>query len=332
MTEAQVTSDPQRARRVLALTALLFVALQLAVGLVLDGAPLHVRFHEASTALDTVRALGPNPDVLVFGSSRFKALLHPGQVEARLRETLGADAPRVTSLAFNGGDLVGSDILFGRVVDAGVHPKLAIIELTPEWVRFPVPFLNGQLLRAFTWRDVAEWLPELARGTRTTLACARLFPIYCYRNELLTWMVGTSPPYLAAPVSENAPPPRAKLDDPKHGAHRWTRRMRGYRVSPRALSLIDRILDRCSAAQIECVFVESPVTSTHRELLEGHIDDSFRAALATVQARRTVEFLDFSDRIPDDGFRDSSHGNRLGGERFSAIVADEVIAPRWRAR
>lgn len=324
-------SNPPRARTILASTVLVFVAAQLAVGLALDRAPLPVRFHEAQQGLDRLRARGDSPDVAIFGSSRTNALTDPHRVEARLRETLGGRAPNVTLVGFNGGDLVASDIMLDKVLAAGMHPKLVVIELTPEWMRFPVPFLNGQLLRAFTWRDVAHWLPELARGTRTTTLCARLFPVYCYRTELLVWLTGTQPPYLTAPV-KGGEKKVTRPDDPQHGAHRWARRMRNYRVSPRAVAVLERVLDRCRAERIECVFIEPPISTTHQEMLAGHIADTFAAEIARIRAERSFEFLDFSTRLPDAGFHDSTHGNRWGEERFSEIVADEVIAPRWRAR
>jgi hypothetical protein len=325
------TPDPSRAKRVLALAALFFLAVQLAVGLALDHAPLRVRFREADEALERARAAGPNPDVLLFGSSRFKALILSDAVGARLRERLGDAAPRVTSLAFNGGDIIGTDILFAHVLAQGTRPRIALIELAPEWLRYPVPFINGQLLRAFTWRDVGEWLPELLLGTKRTLLCARLFPVYCYRNELLTWTIGRSPPYLAAPVAPSRAA-RKKRDDPQHGANRWARRMRDYSVSERAVAVLERILGRCREAEIECVLIEPPISSAHRAILAGDPDREFRAALARMQAEHAFPFADFSDRLPDDGFHDSTHGSRSGGERFSAIVADEVIEPRWRAR
>jgi hypothetical protein len=326
---AVITSEPGRARRILALATVLFIAGNLLVGLALDRAPLRVRFREAADALARLNKAGPTPDVVVFGSSRFKALLLPDKVEARLNETLGDRAPHVTSLTFNGGDLVGTDILLDHVLAQGTRPRMAIVELTPEWVRLPVPFLNGQLLRAFTWRDVWQWLPELMLGTRRTLLCARLFPVYCYRNELLTWTTGHSPPYLAAPTGPHQPPPREKHDDPNHGAGRWKRRMKDYEVSPRALGLLERVLARCRANQIECVVVVPPISSAHRELLHGHIEDTFAKAIAKLRETDPFPYGDFSDRLPDAGFHDSTHGNRAGGEQFSAIVANEVIAPRW---
>jgi hypothetical protein len=331
MDESGSDSQPKRAKRVLALAALLFVAVQLCIGLALDRAPLRVRFREAADALDRVRNAGPTPDVVLFGSSRFKALILPEVTEARLRERLGEGAPRVTSLSFNGGDLIGTDILLQRVLAQGARPRIALIELTPEWLRYPVPFINGQLLRAFTWSDVVDWLPELLLGTKRTLICARLFPVYCYRNELLTWTTGRAPPYLAAPESPSHSR-RAQRDDPRHGAQRWHRRMRGYSVSEHAIAVLERILDRCRYAGIECVLVEPPVSSEHREILGGELERAFRDALERLRAKRDLPFADFSDRLPDDGFHDSTHGNRSGGERFSVIVADEVIEPRWRAR
>ncbi|MFI5314539.1 MAG: hypothetical protein ACHQ6T_02480, partial [Myxococcota bacterium] len=126
--------------------------------------------------------------------------------------------------------------------------------------------------------------------------------------------------------------PRAKADDPKHGTGRWVRRMRRYRVSERAVAVLERILTRCRDEQIECLLIESPLSSSLREILDGKIDDAFHAALAGVQAKYDVSFQDFSARLGDDGFHDSSHGNRAGGAVFSSIVADEVIEPRWRAR
>ncbi len=321
-----------RSKTILALTALLFVAGQLAVGLVLDRAPLRVRFHEAEQALDRLRARGDSADVAIFGSSRINALTDPAQVEARLRETLGARAPNVTSVGFNGGDLIGSEIMLELVLADGMRPKLAVIELTPEWIRYPVPFINGQLLRAFTWRDVGDWLPELIRGTRTTLLCARLFPVYCYRTELLIWMTGKKPPHLAAPPAGEPKPRVTPPDDPRHGAQRWARRMRNYRVSPRAVGVLERIVDRCREARLECVFVESPVTSTHRAVLDGQVATAFTAALDQARKERPLEFLDFHDRLPDDVFEDSTHGNAQGEALFSVIFADEVIAPRWAAR
>ena len=128
MNETTHNADQARAKRALAGAALAFFAVQLAVGLALDRAPLGVRFHEADAALGRARAQGPTPDVLLFGSSRFRALILPAEVEARLKERLGSGAPRVTSLAFNGGDLIGTDFVLERLLAEGARPRLALVE------------------------------------------------------------------------------------------------------------------------------------------------------------------------------------------------------------
>ena len=321
------SANVRRARRVLAWMPPIFVAAQLTVGLCLDRAPLSVRFADGVSKLAAATA-EPRPDVVLFGSSRFNALIDPALVQKTLDAKLGPRAPRVASLAFIGGDLVGTDFMFNRLLDAGVRPKLAVIEVTPEWMAHPIPFLNGQLLRIFVWRDVIDWLPELVLGTRRTLICARLFPVYCYRNELLTWMTGRPPPYLTG-YSEGKPRPRRKPDDPTHGAHRWARTLHGYEVSARAVGILDRALARCRELGMECVLVAPPVASAQRAVLDGKIDAAYQRALTGLRQKYPVAFYDESERLPDDAFRDSSHGNRHGNALFSAIVADELVLPRF---
>ncbi|HTO54288.1 MAG TPA: hypothetical protein VMR50_12965 [Myxococcota bacterium] len=327
MDEATNTAGPHRARRVLAWTPLLFFAAQLAIGWRLDRAPLSVRFGDGVVKLAAASA-EPRPGVVFFGSSRFKALVEPAVVERKLRAALGDAAPRVVSLAFNGGDLVGTDFMFAQLVARGVRPKLAVVEVTPEWLRHPIPFLNGQLLRIFEWSDVIDWFPELVLGTRRTLVCARLFPVYCYRNELLTWWTGRSPPYLSSLPDSAAPPRKPKADDPKHGAHRWARTLRDYEVSDRALGVLRRILARCHDERIDCVLVAPPVASAQRAILDGKIDAAYESALERVRGEPQVPFYDESARLPDQAFHDSSHGNKRGGALFSEIMADEVVLPR----
>jgi hypothetical protein len=328
--EAEHSRSERRARWRLALAAVLFFALQLTVGVFLDRAPLSVRFGDGVGKLKAATT-PPTPEVVFFGSSRFNALVDPALVQKALAAKLGPGAPRVASLSFIGGDLVGTDFMFNRLLDLGVRPKLAVIEVTPEWLRHPIPFLNGQLLRIFTWSDVVDWFPELMLGTRRTLVCARVFPVYCYRNELLTWWTGRSPPYLAA-LGDKKPRPHSKPDDPAHGAPRWARTLRNYEVSDRAVGILRRALGRCRDLGMECVLVAPPVASAQRAILGGKLDAAYRAALAGLFAQYPVAFYDESARLPDDAFRDSSHGNHRGTGLFSAIVADEVVAPRFGAR
>jgi hypothetical protein len=80
---------------------------------------------------------------------------------------------------------------------------------------------------------------------------------------------------------------------------------------------------------MECVLVAPSVASAQRAVLAGKIDAAYEHALAGLRERHPVSFYDESGRLPDDAFRDSSHGNKRGSVLFSAIVADEVVLPRF---
>ena len=321
--------DPARARRVLALAAALVLAAQLGVGLALDRAPLGVRFRDAERVLEAARAGTPAPDVVLLGSSRFENALDPELLEAALRERLGSRAPAIASLAVDGGDLVASERILGDLLASGVRPRVALIELTPEWLREPVPFLNAQLVRQFDWSDVWEWLPELVQENRATLARARLFPVYHYRLELLTWWTGHPPPYLTAPRAGPAPVKRRPPDNPKAGTRRWERRLAGYQASARAEATLARLLATCREAALDCVFIAPPASSAQRAAYGAAVDEAFRAALARAADGRDFPLVDDRARLPDAEFRDGSHVNRAGRERLSRIVAAEELAPRY---
>ena len=323
--------DPARARRVLVLAATLVMAGQLAVGLALDRAPLRVRFADADRVLEAASVRHPAPEVVLLGSSRTESSLDPELVEAALRERLGASAPPVASLAVDGGDLVASERILAELLARGVRPRLALIELAPEWLRRPVPFLNAQLVRAFDWSDVLHWLPEIVDERVAVLARARLFPVYHYRLELLSWWTGRAPPYLAAPRATPAPAKRRRRDDPAAGASRWARRLGRFETSARAEAVLGRILEICRAAGIECVLIVPPASAAQRAIYAGALDEAFRAALARAGTSdgSAPALVDERARLSEGDFRDSSHANHAGRERYSRIVALEEIAPSY---
>jgi len=321
--------DPARARRVLGLAAGLVLAGQLAVGLALDSAPLAVRFADADHVLSTASTRSPAPEVVLLGSSRTESALDPELVEAALRERLGAGAPPVASLAVDGGDLVASERILAELLARGVRPRLALVELAPEWLRRPVPFLNAQLVRAFDWRDVLHWLPEIVDERAGVLVRARLFPVYHYRLELLTWWLGRAPPYLAAPRAIPPPAKRLRADDPRAGAARWARRLAHYQTSARAEATLSRLVATCRDAGIECVWIVPPASSAQRAIYGDALDGAFRAALARAGDGAPLAVVDARERLADGEFRDSSHASRAGRARFSRIVALEEIAPRY---
>jgi len=348
--QVRLRSSSQRAARILFLGAVLFFSGQLAVGVLLDRAPLSVRFPEAAAVLQRARAQNPPPDIVLFGSSRFMAAIAPSEIDQHLRASHAEPLPGVLPMAVLGGDFVSTEFLLDRMLAEGVRPRIALIEVSPDLVGRPPHLLSAQLERLFAWRDVMHWLPELVEADWSALLTARMIPAYHYRRELLGWWVGRPPPFLfaaapepwapagsAAPVvasASSAPagqrtPPSNAPDDPTHGVERWARWLRRYRISQRCAAVLERVLARCRSEEITCILVEPPVASGHRALYGREVVTPYRALLDRLGRDYGVTFYDFGDRLPDTSFRDDSHVNHTGAIRFSALLAGAVIEPLW---
>jgi hypothetical protein len=225
--------------------------------------------------------------------------------------------------------MLGQALQFLLETFFGLFVLALLLRFFLQWLRAPVPFLNAQLVRQFDWSDVRVWLPELWQENRATLVRARLFPMYHYRLELLTWWTGRPPPYLCAPRAGPAPAKRRPPDDPAAGTRRWRSRLADYQASDRAEATLARLLARCREADIACVLIVPPASSIQRAVYGAALDEAFRAALARAMDGHDVPLVDDRARLPDEEFRDGSHTNRAGRERYGRIVAEEVLAPRY---
>jgi len=350
--------DPIRARRVLAVAVAVVVAGQLAAGLVLDAAPPSVRFAEGARALARARAVGDAPYVLLLGSSRFWKIDLDTARQALL-ETVGGAAPQVVQGAVLGGDAVIADYLLERLLAAGSRPALIVAETSPETVGHPSNWIAGDAIRFFTWRDVLAWAPEIAvRGKPGDVLSARLAPIDTYRRELLTWIVGRPPPYLAvassamdhgtssaieAPTLDGEPPPVPTVPDTPgedgdrrqpnaatlSGLRQTRSWLRHYRLGGEARAL-ERFLARARAAGIPVVLVGVPVSSWVRALYTPEVEQTFRGYVDSLAASGDAEFVDYRGRFADRFFTDHHHLNARGGTLFARMLAQEVMAPRLR--
>ena len=351
-------SNPRRARRVLLVAGVVIAAGQLAAGLALDAAPPAVRFAQGDRVLGRASALDGAPFVLLLGSSRFwKADV--GIASATLVETIGPEAPPIVQGAVLGGDPIVADYLLDRLLAQGSRPVLIAVEVSPEAVCYPAPWIAGQAVRFFTWREVAAWAPEIvARGKLAEVAAARFAPIDLYRRELLTWIVGREPPYLQvsespvasdirsrrraqrAPAGEvrrlgseplDAPPPADRPPDAAtlSGLRQVRSWLREYRLDGAAATALERFLGRARDAGIRIVLVAVPATSWLRALYTPHVERTFRDYMEGVSQRYGTEFVDYRARVPDRLFSDHYHLNARGGGAFARMLASEVLAPRW---
>lgn len=284
---------------------------------------------------------------------------------ATLGETIGAATPPIVQGAVLGGDPVVADYVLENLLARGSRPALIAVEVSPEALSYPAPWVAEQAIRFFTWRDVVAWAPEIvARGKLAEVAAARFAPIGLYRRELLTWIVGRPPPFLRVPESSGADgvrpgrrAPPAGADDARRitpealaGAHetavrpsadhppnaatvsgiRQVRRwLHAYQLGGGAARALERFLARGRDAGIRIVLVAVPASSWLRELYTPAIEQTFRDYMDRVSQGDGAEFVDYRARIADRFFSDHYHLNARGGAVFARMLASEVLAPRW---
>jgi hypothetical protein len=264
------------------------------------------------------------------------------------------------------GDAVVADYLLPRLLARGDRPALVVLEISPETLARPSPWITDHTIRFFGWRDVASRLPEILSGDRTSRAlAARLTPIHVYRRELLTWLTGRAPPYLAVPpakpsvASSSSAPVVARADasapdavargdvdaveappaDPEaaprprrvaatlRGVRQTARWLRHYRPDGAAALALDDVVARCREAGVPLVLVGVPVSSRVRALYTPEVERAF--ADVVERARRGgAEFVDYRATVPDRLFADHHHLNDRGSTVFAQTLAREVLAPR----
>lgn len=201
----------ERSRRCLLLVGLLFLAGQLGVGLMLDWALTKIRFPDADNTIKAAAGLPRPPDILFMGSSRFLGAIDIGELDKLMQASCGQHAPLLFSAAMPAADAFVMDYLLRLFISHGITPGMVVVEISPETVKVWGPWLDIQIARLITWQDMPDALPDfIARRRISRLLSSRLIPLYLYRKELLTWMIGSSPPYLTVSSASASPQPNSR--------------------------------------------------------------------------------------------------------------------------
>lgn len=342
-----------RARRALLLALGLYLSAQIAVGFALDHAPLRVRFAQAAGILRKAADLARPPDVVILGSSRFRASVRTWVMDEALRAGGGEAPPVLLNAAVEAGDPLAMDLMLERLLAASVRPRLVLIEISPETLARRSGWMNAHIARQLTFTTAVTILPQIALSRRLDdLLSARLNPVHVYRKEILIWITGRKPPFLRVPAPAEAARARsaardddvlrANLDESEEeiaaaetrhragrGARRIRRWLRGYVIAGFAPESLDRLLERCRTHGIEAILVAPPVAGIHRAQYTPAIDAAFSAYMTDLTARHQVRFLDYRERLPDDLFVDNHHTTERGAHIWSRMLAEEVLRPAW---
>jgi len=339
----QLSANDRRARSALLWTAGLFLLVQQTGGVLLDYVWPALRFPSAANVLARLEE-GRPPDIVCLGSSRFAHGLVESDLERGVTRQLGGPAPVILNASVPAGDQVSSDYLLQRLLERGVRPRLAVIEVTPESLTHCNSWLNVHVQRQLRWEDLPRYGREIVQANQLLrLLKARLLPLYLHRRQMLRegWekvRPASEQPTEAIPDAAVAEivrnlrkePQRDQFDATMHGASQVPRWLRNYRVGGTSAAALDRLLATCRAHGIAVVLVAPPVTVAHRAAYTPAIDQAFTGHVTQLAAQHQIPFISHRERLPDELFLDNHHLLPVGGRTWSAMLAVEVLAPAWR--
>ncbi|HEV3004126.1 MAG TPA: hypothetical protein VGX78_06670 [Pirellulales bacterium] len=348
----------RRARAALLGGLAAFVAIQMALGFVLDGPWAGVRDAEYGEKLARLRArLREEPEapfVLLLGSSRSANGVVPDRIAATA--TAAGQRPVVFNFALPGFGPVQELVLFERLLRRGIRPDRLLIEIHPAllhqepdgcsefwWMRverlealdLPVVLRYVAEPGRWSWHKPRHWPWLWWHG--------RLAPVWSYRLAILdvlapAWVPsGLRLPYLKQIDAwgwfpSPFPPP---TDDDRR---RWVENARieyapvfdRYHVTSMAERALREILDDCRREGIAAALFLMPEGSNFRAMYPPGARDEIESYLAGLRAEYGVSVFDATSCCGDDDFADGHHLYSEPAAKFSERFGRELVRP-WLA-
>jgi len=326
----------------------LFLLLQFLGGLVLDYAWTAVRFPTAARLLAYLETRPKAPDIVCLGSSRFGLGLHAPEVGWTLAEEFGHEGVGVFNASVEAGDFISAEFMLRHLLQKGVRPKLALIEVSPDALHRKNPWMYYHVRRQLCWDDVPAFLPDAVRAKQARrLVLARLLPLYVHRVRMAEELAARR-----LPVPAPANPYGFQGDDlawaevlgvhnnVQHvhrpdwvelGAAGARKSLQNYTIGGRSPAALERLLCQCREQGIQAILVGVPVTSVHREIYTPAVETAFLSHVERLTRTYACTFVDYRAAVPDRLFWDNHHLLEAGREVFTRKLTREVIAPAWHA-
>ena len=316
---------------------------EILAGFLIDRAPLEIRFPEAFETIRAARWRGRPPDVVFFGGSRFLSQFSAEIVQQELATTTSDDLPLVLNAAMGAADPVTFDFLSARLLEAGVRPSVAVVEISPETVSRRTWLLTGHLTRHLTWADVINFLPDVLYSNAVPrLLATRFIPVYFFRHEFRRWAsesTGLQSPSCCRVDRTNPPQTEKSRYDDMTLAERLilqarenSGRLHRFQIGGFSARALERMLERYRSFGVTTILLGVPVSSPSRAVYVPEIDAAFLAYMQKMRERYGVYFFDYRDRIPDELFRAAYYTTPRGTSYVSRLVAREILAPLWQNR
>jgi hypothetical protein len=345
----------RRSRAALVWAAGLFVAIQLASGVVLDYLKPLVRFPTAKAVL-AVAHQDPTPPTFAFlGSSRTGASIHYDVLNHELTEP-GKPTPRSVSLAVPAGDAITMEFLLDRLIADGTVPTWAVMEVSPETVNaYNTWWMPLHVLRQLNWEHVPTHIGAAIKGNAAwPYLEARLVPTYTYRKQIIAETKVAVRDWLTKPATQAAADGTQVVGhDPAPMPLDWTDIIRAptrnsdeliensrvgsrtvirksltpYEIGGPVVAALERMLAKCRDHNIHVILLGIPTCSPHREEYTPAIESAYDAYLQRLVAEYGCRYVDGRDWVPDGEFLDTLHVDVAGGRNFTRRLARDVLKP-----
>lgn len=343
---------PRRGRAKSAVvTGLALIAVgQLVLGVLADTVKPQWRdpeyFHRQRKLLQAIRFDAANGYdrrvVVVLGSSRSQMGFSPRHAA----EGFGSDALLIFNCSRSGCQSAGTRMNLGRLLDAGVVPDFALIEVMPTALGERIPIeeqFAPSRLSAADFARVAPYFDDPARMRRRWVG-AKAGPLYALRFDLLAhaglaewaapkvrqdflWTTmrpdGWSPYYPADGL------PADVREEQFAGAREAFGGVLGeFRLNAKNVAAIRDTLVECRANGAKAALFVTPESPRFRGLYSPQASAQVRECLAALAAEFAVPVFDAAEWFDDEAmFTDGYHLLGPAAEDFSRRFGAECLAP-----
>ena len=293
--------------------------------------------------IEAYRALPSTPDVLFMGSSRIWMGVIPSEMAARLESrgikitSYNLGAPATTPLVHY---LFLRDLVLPKGKPGLIVLETAARELNGRNGRDDTP------LRYLTRKsDVPDFLPKVGTfGEARELLFSNIFVSSRRFSDIRAAIAGEKPE-VVLPGGDEAvkcyhddgwleytySPPMTWEEKREYWRKTYAEEvLLNYAIDGLPEYCLRKFLDLAKANGIPVVFLNIPVTEDQMTFFQHGEYDKYLAYIAERSAEYSVPFYDYNTperRLGVEMFHDTHHLNAAGAHAFTAIVADEVVAP-----
>jgi len=332
------------ARRTILVGALVFVAVQAGVAVVVETRFPGWREAWFSSRVEHFmarqRAAPPaTRTVLILGSSRTFYALRASLLEHTLSEKLGQPVS-VFNYSTAGGGPVTALLQWRRLKEAGARPDLVIVDALPAMLNDTVPVLEAAIRHTpaaeMDWEDIAAIVhrdPSAADLYRENIL-GRLFPLYGHRQTFMTRLLPkllpasyrrVSDDFLDA-VEDGGQELRAQALPVARGQYQDA--LANFHLGARHTANLEDLLREFRACGIPTVALVTPEGPIFRSWYRSGAWTEVETWLESACRRQRVTLVNAQQWCDDESwYFDSHHLVSAGSEHVSSRLAHEVLLP-----